>query len=328
MLEQYQKVLVTGGCGFIGGHLSRELLSLGKDVTVFDNLSCGTEANLVGGAKLVHGDLRNPDDVTAVLKGVELVFHLGANANGSISVNDPRFDFHVNALGTVNVLAAAVEAEVKKMVYISSAAVYGNPRTCPLKEDDPTEPFLPYGASKLSSEVAAKVFHRTYALPVVIARPMAVYGPGENPELAMVEISRYLRWHLNGEPIHIIGDPDSKTRDFVHVSDIVQGLLLLADRGVPGEAYNVASGTEVSMRGLADIIGQVTGTPATIDTITAITQDTFRFVADISKITALGYEPKTPLTEGVRQLAQALGDRPALPGSETIFTPNQRGTSR
>ena len=323
MLEQYRKILVTGGCGFIGSHLTRELLSLGKEVTVFDNLSCGTEADLAERVKLIHGDIRNPDDVTAALKGMDLVFHLAANANGSVSVNDPRFDFQVNALGTVNVLAAAVKAEVKKMVYISAAAVYGNPRTFPLKEDDPTEPFMPYGGSKLSSEVEAKVFHRTYGLPVVIARPMAVYGPGENPELAMVEISRYLRWHLNGEAIHIVGDPDGKTRDFVHVSDIVQGMLLLAERGIPGEAYNVASGTEVSMRELAEIIGQVTGTPATIDAITSITQDTYRFVADISKIKVLGYEPKTPLAEGVRQLAQALGDKPVLPGSETIFLPSQ-----
>ena len=326
-MDQYQKVLVTGGCGFIGSHLVTALLSLDKEVVVFDNLSTGTEANLSRGAVLRRGDLRKADEVTAALKGMDLVFHLAANASGTRSVLDPLFDFESNTLGTVSLLVAAIDAGVKKLVYVSSAAVYGTPQAFPIAEDHPTEPFMPYGASKLASEVQCKSFFRTYGLPVVIGRPMAVYGPRENPELALVEIGRYLRWHLNGQPIQIVGDPDRKTRDFVHVSDLVQGLIVLAQRGVLGEAYNVASGGEVSMRQLADIISSATGHPAKIESKPEIVQDTYRLVADISKIRSLGYAPRMELADGVKQLAQQLGEQPVLPGGETIFLRDQRGDS-
>ncbi len=257
---------MTGGCGFIGRHLTEALVSLGKEVTVLDSCPIESEAKVPAGASLVRGDVRRLEEVKAAVQGVDLLFHLAANASGTRSILDPLFDFETNALGTVNVLVAAVEAKVRRMVHVSSAAVYGTPQAFPIAEDHPTEPFMPYGGSKLASEVQCKSFFRTYGLPVVIARPMAVYGLGENPELALVEIGRYLRWHLNGGPIQMVGDPERKTRDFVHVSDLVQGLLILADRGNPGEAYNVASGGEVSMRALADIIGDVTGRPAEVAT--------------------------------------------------------------
>ena len=327
MLEQYQKVLVTGGRGFIGSHLVSTLLSMGKEVAVFDNLSTGTKSDLLPGAELRGGDLRRATEIATALKGINLVFHLAANANGTRSVLDPFYDFEINTIGTVNLLVAATEPKVDKVVYVSSAAVYGTPQAFPMADDHPTEPFMPYGGSKLASEVQRKTFFRTYGLPVTIGRPMAVYGPGENPAWALVEIGRYLRWHLNGQPIQIVGDPDQKTRDFVHVNDVVQGFIVLADRGSLGEAYNVASGGEVSMRQLADIIGSATGRPAQVASKPEIVQDTYRLVADISKLRSLGYTPKMELAEGVKQLAQALGERPALPGSETIFQRGQQGES-
>ena len=327
MLDKYQKALVTGGCGFIGSHLTEALLSLGKEVSVFDNCSSGTEENLAPGAHLSKGDLRAPEEIAEAVKGAEVVFHLAANASGTRSIIDPLYDFEVNTRGTINLLAAAVEAKVKKVVYVSSAAVYGVPQAFPMAEDHPTEPFLPYGGSKLTSEVLCRTFSRVYELPVVIARPMAVYGPRENPESALVEIGRYLRWHLNGGPIKIVGDPDRKTRDFVHVSDMIRGLILLADRGSLGEAYNVASGGEVSMRQLADIIGSATDRPARIDVKQDIQEDTYRLVADISKIRSLGYDPQMSLEKGVKQLAEYLGENPTLPGGETIFNLGQQGGS-
>ncbi len=323
MLGAYTRVAVTGGCGFIGHHLVGALLSLGKAVAVLDNLSSGS--NVAPGIRLVRGDLRDPARVQEALQDAELVFHVAANANGTVSVNDPRFDFESNVVGTFNVLEAAREMGVRRLVQVSSFSVYGVPQRFPIDEEHPTEPFVPYGGDKLAGEVLAKTFFRTYGLPVVIGRPVAVYGPGENPELALVEISRYLRWHLNGRPIRIVGDVDRKTRDFVHVSDLVQGLLVLAEGGQFGESYNIGSGGEVSMRQLVETIGAVTGSEAAIDAVTEITEDTYRLVADITKIRALGYEPKVSLHEGVAQLAEELGRRPALPRGTTIFKPEQQG---
>ena len=322
MLEEYENVLVTGGCGFIGSHLVDTLVSLGKQVVVLDNLSSGSK--IARGIRLVRGDLRDPGMVKEAVGGADPVFHTAANANGTVSVNDPRFDFENNVVGTFNVLEAVLQAGVKRLVQVSSFSVYGVPRAFPIDEDHPTEPFVPYGGDKLAGEVLAKTLFRTFAVPVVIGRPVAVYGPGENPELALVEVSRYLRWHLNGRPIRIIGDVDRKTRDFVHVTDLVQGLMVLADRGRAGESYNIGSGGEISMRQLAETIGAVTAREAVIEADTAITEDTYRLVADIAKIKALGYVPKVSLTEGLRQLVEEMGERPTLPSGATIFKQGQR----
>lgn len=159
---------------------------------------------------------------------------------------------------------------------------------------------------------------------MVIGRLFCVYGPRENPDLALVEVSRYLRWHLNGRPIQIVGDVDRKTRDFVHVSDVVQGLVLLADQGSAGKVYNIGSGEEVTMRQLTEVIGSVTGRPVTVEALPHVTEDTYRLVGDITKIRSLGYTARIALRDGVKQLAQELGERPALPAGETIFVRGQR----
>lgn len=324
MLEEYGRILVTGGAGFIGSHLGDALLSLGKEVVVFDNLSTGSEENVASGATLARGDVRNPGQIAEAARGSDLIFHLAANANGTVSVNDPRLDFETNALGTFNVLDAAVQAGAKKFVYISSASVYGTPQRFPMGEDHPTKPFIPYGASKLAGEICCRSFFQTYGLPLVIGRPFCVYGPREHPKLALVEVSRYLRWHLNGKPIQIVGDLDRKTRDFVHVSDVVQGLLLIADQASAGEVFNLGSGEEMTMRELTDVISSVTGCLAVVDAIAEITEDTYRLVGDISKIRALGYTPRVSLAEGVRQLAEELGEQPEMPAGATIFKRGQQ----
>lgn len=155
-----------------------------------------------------------------------MVFHTASNANGTISVTHPRFDFETNVVGTFNVAEAARKAGVKRLVYLSSASVYGRPQRFPMDEEHPRRPFVPYGASKLAGELACLSFHHSAGLPVVVGRPFCVYGRGENPKWALVEVSRFLRWHLNGLPIPIVGNVDGKTRDFVHVRDLVSGLLL------------------------------------------------------------------------------------------------------
>ncbi|HWN44521.1 MAG TPA: NAD-dependent epimerase/dehydratase family protein [Thermoanaerobaculia bacterium] len=327
MLEGYKQVLVTGGLGFIAGHLIDALRQLGKDVIVLDNLSRVVNATPRPDVTFVDADIRKPAQIAAAFEGVDLVFHTASNANGTISVTHPRFDFETNVVGTFNVAEAARKTGVKRLVYLSSASVYGRPQRFPMDEEHPRRPFVPYGASKLAGELACLSFHHSAGLPVVVGRPFCVYGRGENPKWALVEVSRFLRWHLNGLPIPIVGDVDGKTRDFVHVRDLVSGLLLIADRAPAGEIFNVGSGTEVSMRQLVEVISMVTGREAVIAGIPEVTEDTYRLVADIGKIRSLGYAPQCSLVDGVREISEVLGDHPEVPSGETIFKSGQHGES-
>ncbi|MFJ6621282.1 NAD-dependent epimerase/dehydratase family protein [Kitasatospora sp. NPDC091335] len=327
MLEAYEKVLVTGGLGFVGRHLTNSLLFLGKEVTIIDNARTAMSVEPPSGVTLHLLDIREGDAIAEAVDGAELVFHVAANANGTLSVTQPRLDFEINALGTVSFAESLLKSAVRRVVYVSSASVYGTPRRFPMDEDHPTRPFVPYGASKLSGEISCLALHHACGLPVVVGRPFCVYGPGENPHEAMVEVGRFLRWHLNHRPIQIVGDIDRKTRDFVHVTDLVQGLLTIADRAELGEVFNIGSGTETSMRQLVGAIGEATGVTPEVSVIPEIEDDTYRLVGDISKLQGLGYRPAVALTEGVRDVVDHLGANPELPGSPTIFSRGQHGES-
>ena len=224
-------------------------------------------------------------------------------------------------------MAGRDEVRVERFVYVSSAAVYGAPQNFPMGEDHPKEPILPYGHSKYAGEQAALAFYHSASLPVVIGRPFCVYGPGENASYALVEVSRYLRWHLNHEPIRIVGDVRRKTRDFVHVHDLARGLMLISEKGETGAAYNIGTGVEVSMLGLVEATERATGRPALVDVNTNVVEDTYRLVADISEIEALGYTPTYDIERGVKELAATLGEYPEMPSGETIFKVGQRGES-
>lgn len=303
--------------------MTNALLALGKKVRIVDTGRTSLSENPPPGVTLFSVDIRDTNRVAELAAGVDLAFHIAANANGTLSVTQPRLDFEINALGTFSFAEAMLAAGVRRVVYVSSASTYGTPRRFPMDEEHPNRPFVPYGASKLSGEVSCLALHHACGLPVVVGRPFCVYGPGENPQEAMVEVGRFLRWHLNGAPIQIVGDIDHKTRDFVHVTDLVAGLLTLADKGRLGEVYNIGSGTETSMRQLVDVIGAATGREPAVDVIAEIEDDTYRLVADIAKIKALGYLPAMSLPDGVRDLAQALGPAPELPGAPTIFARGQ-----
>jgi UDP-glucose 4-epimerase len=316
-------VLVTGGCGFIGRHLVGALVGYGKDVVILDNMS-SSRVSPPPEAPLVRADVRDRDQIGEALRGADIVFHLAANANGTFSIADPRWDFEINSVGTFNVVQAALAAGAQRLVYVSSASAYGTPQRFPMAEDHPLRPFLPYGASKLAGELTGLSFQATFGLPCVIGRPFCVYGPGENPESALVEVARYLRWHLRGEPIQVVGDLDHKTRDFVHVRDLVAALLVIADRAPPGEIVNLGSGEECSMRQLVDLIGVVTGRTPIVTALPEVTDDTYRLVADISKLRGLGFDPTMTLADGVSDLATQLGTNPEAPSGATIFRRGQQ----
>ncbi|CAN5162869.1 hypothetical protein BH18ACT4_BH18ACT4_05640 [soil metagenome] len=174
-----------------------------------------------------------------------------------------------------------------------------------------------------TSERRRGVVSHATGLPVVVGRPFCVYGPGENPDIALVEVARYLRWHLTGRAIEVVGDCDRKKRDFVHVSDLVSALVLIADGAPAGEVYNIGSGEETSMRELASMIGTVTARPVSLENLRDVTEDTYRLVADVSKLRELGFAPRISLAAGVTALACELGPAPELPRTATIFRAGQ-----
>ena len=320
----WTRAFVTGGRGFIGMALVQELVGLGKEVVVLDRGADGRPP-LPDGVTTVQGDVRDGDAVERAVAGTapDAVFNLAANASGTYSIAHPRTDFEINALGTVNVAAAAVAAGVPRFVHISSASVYGTPQEVPLREDSPTVPILPYGASKLSGEMACRAMHESHDLPVVVGRPFCVYGPGEDPARAEVEISRFLRWHLNGAAIRVLGDPDTKIRDFVSVHDVATALVALADRGAPGDVFNVGSGTQISLRDLLDLIGTVTGRQPALEQVEADSPDSYPLVADISRLRSLGWEPSVSLEAGIAELVPLLEADPRLPIVDSTLRADQ-----
>jgi len=319
VLREHEEVVVTGGAGFVGRHLVTALSRLGKKVTVVDHAVLDEGIASLSGVRHLRADLRDYGETLLALQGADAVFHLAGNASGTLSVEKPRLDFHLNALATCNVGNASLELGVRRLIYLSSAIVYGTPQHTPIREEHPTGPFLPYGASKLSGELALRSLHQTSGLPVVIGRSFVIYGPGEDPRQAGGEVSQFLRWHLNDRPIPVVGDIDRKTRDFIHVDDLCRALIALADRGVEGEIYNLGSGTEVSMRELAEAVGEATGQPALLEVDDSSLEDSFTLVADISSLTGLGFKPQVSLLAGLTALAEELGRFPELPSARVVF---------
>jgi UDP-glucose 4-epimerase len=328
VLRDHEEVVVTGGAGFVGRHLVTALGGLGKKVTVVDPAELPEDIATAPGVHHVRADLRDYGETLLALQGADVVFHLAGNASGTVSVEKPRHDFHLNALGTCNVGNACLELGVRRLVYLSSAIVYGTPRTNPIHEDHPTTPFLPYGASKLSGELTLRSLHQAAGLPVVTGRSFVVYGPGEDPRRAGGEVSQFLRWHLNEMPIPVVGDIDRKTRDFIHVADLCRALIALAGRGADGETYNLGSGTRVSMRELAEAVGTATGRPALLDADDSSLEDSFSLVADVSRLTALGFTPRVTLADGLSALAATLGPYPEPPSAKAVFRRERPGQRR
>jgi UDP-glucose 4-epimerase len=324
ILTEASTVAVTGGLGFVGRNLVEALTTLGKRVIVADRAQPDAAPELHDAVELRRVDLRDRTQTHAALDGAEVIFHVAGNASGTLSIDRPRFDFETNAQVTFNVCEAIRSTPATRLVHVSSAMVYGRPRTVPIAESHPLQPYLPYAASKVAAEATVRAFVEAFGLSAVIARPFCIYGPGEDPRRAGCEVSQYLRWHVNGLPIQATGDIDRKTRDFVHVNDVVTGLLLLADRGEDGGAYNVGSGGEVSLRELGQTISRATEREVEILEDASVTDDTYRLVADVSGLCALGYQPRMSLQEGVGALLRQLGRDVELPQVDTIFRSGQR----
>jgi UDP-glucose 4-epimerase len=252
-----RRTLVTGGAGFIGSNLARALLERGDEVRVFDDFSTGRSENLEGlGVEMIEGTLTEAESVARAVAGCAVVFHEGAIPSVARSVAEPVASHDANATGTLNVLLAARDAGVERVVYASSSSVYGNAKVLPVHEELPTRPISPYGVTKLVGERYLEAFHASYGLATVALRYFNVFGPRQNPraEYAAV-VPRFIAKTLDDEPVTIFGDGE-QVRDFTFVGDVVGANLVAADAPEEawGGAFNVAYGERHSVNELIDAI--------------------------------------------------------------------------
>jgi len=307
------RVLVTGGAGFIGSHLVDALLARGDAVTVFDNLSNGSMDNLKNhttnpGFRFIQGDIRDAKAIKNAVAGVDAVIHGAAMISVPLSIEDPELAQSVNVEGTLALLKASLGRGIKRFVYASSSAIYGEQTQLPISEEAPPKPHSPYASSKLAAEQNCRTFYKLEGLETVCLRYFNVYGPRQTGEYAGVMTKFMERLRANQPPI-IYGDGD-QTRDFIYVDDVVDATLLALERdGAAGETLNVGTGRATSVNELCGIFLRLAGKTGLKPTHEAPRSGDIRHSqADIVKMRKfLDYEPKVSLEDGVKKLLRTLG---------------------
>jgi nucleoside-diphosphate-sugar epimerase len=305
------RYLVTGGAGFIGSHIAEVLVHRGDhQVRILDNFSAGKRTNIqhLVSLEVIEGDIRNIDTVHEAMHDVDYVIHQAAMVSVSQSMIDPMTTHEVNVNGTLNILLAAREFNVKRVVLASSCAVYGDNDDLPSKEDSTTKPLSPYAASKLSAEVYCQSFHRAYGTPIVCLRYFNIFGPRQDPngEYAAVIPKFAQRMMTKRAPI-IYGD-GQQTRDFVHVGDVVRANLLACERAEAiGQTYNVASGCSVSLLELVTALNHALDTHFTPEFQPARSGDIRHSAGDNRRITTqLGFALEKPFTDRLAETTQTM----------------------
>jgi UDP-N-acetylglucosamine/UDP-N-acetyl-alpha-D-glucosaminouronate 4-epimerase len=307
---------VTGGAGFIGSHIAEVLVAKGESVVVFDNLATGKETTLAalkGHAQFIRGDIRDLDSIKAAMKGVEIVFHQAALASVPRSIADPITSLETNVNGTQNVLLAARDAGVRRVVYASSSSVYGNTATLPKREDMPPHPMSPYAVQKLTGELLCGVFTQIYGLETVALRYFNVFGPRQDPnsQYAAV-IPRFLSALTEKRRPIVFGDGE-QTRDFTYIANVVSANLLAATSPhASGHAMNIGCGEQISLNAVLGLAGEllnVNPDPVYREPRTGDVRDS---LADISLAQRLlAYKPTVTFREGlVRTLDELLRNNP------------------
>ena len=302
--------LVTGGGGFIGSNLVRALVEHGDSVRVLDNFATGRRGNLAGlDVEVVEGELRSYERVHNAVRGSELVFHLGALGSVPRSVQDPLTTSAVNVEGTLNVLLAARDEGVRRVVFASSSSVYGSSAELPARESGPVDPISPYGVAKLAAERYCVSFSRVYhAFETVGLRLFNVFGPRQNPHSEYAAaVPLFITAIAAGDPVTIFGDGE-QARDFTYVGNVVDAGLLAADApGANGRIFNIAAGAPHSVNELVDTIGSLLGRSVDRRHDEPRPGDIRDSFADVSAARdALGWEPRVGFEDGLRLTAEAL----------------------
>lgn len=297
--------LITGGAGFIGSNIAEYLIGQGRSVRIFDNFSSGKRANVqsfADKAEIIEGDLRDPKSIQQGVKDVRYVLHLGAIPSVPRSVENPQATNEANITGTVNLLVAARDAGVKRVVFTSSSSVYGDTPTLPKREDMPPSPLSPYAIHKITGEYYASVFWRLYGLETVSLRYFNVFGPRQDPQSQYAAvIPRFITAILRDQSPVIFGD-GSQTRDFSHVENVIQANVRAceAPKEALGQAFNIACGGRISLLDLVATVNKILGKNVKPKLDPPRRGDILHSQADIAKAEKLlGWKPVVSFPEGI-----------------------------
>ncbi len=306
------KYLVTGGAGFIGSNIVKALLMQGDFVRVADNFATGRRENIqefLGNSnfELIEGDLTDLEIAKQAVAGMDIILHQAAINSVPRSIDNPILANNSNINGTLNLLIAAKEAGIKKLVYASSSSVYGDNPELPKKEDFPILPISPYALSKYAGERYCQIFTRLHALPTVCLRYFNVFGPNQNPDSQYAAvIPKFITIFLAGGTPTIFGTGE-QTRDFTFVENVVQANLLAAKSGsqADGQVFNIACGQQHSLNDLVGLLNEIMGTAVKPEYMPERKADVLHTRADIVKAeTMLGYKPLVSFKEGLKKTVE------------------------
>ncbi|HRZ67581.1 MAG TPA: SDR family oxidoreductase [Candidatus Omnitrophota bacterium] len=313
------RYLVTGGAGFIGSNITDELVRRKQEVRVFDDLSSGSKDNLkavMNEIEFIEGDIRDAALLKKSLKGCDYVIHQGALRSVPKSMTNPGLYDEVNVMGTLNVLSAAAENKVKRVVFASSSSVYGDSEKLPQSEDQIPQPVSPYAATKLAGEHYCRVFAKSYGLETVALRYFNVFGPRQSLESEYaVVIPKFITCILGGEQPPVHGD-GKQSRDFTYVDNVVDANLTAATReGVSGEVFNVACGKGYNLLDLIRVINEITGKDVLPRFEASRPGDVKHTLSDITRMKErLKLDPKVDFIQGLRKTVEYFSVKRAAGG--------------
>ena len=297
-----KKVIVTGGAGFIGSHLTERLLKEGCRVTVIDDLSEGKWENLPKDPKLTKYKVSILDDISKFVKGQDVVFHLAALPRLKRSIDDPLQTHKVNVDGTLNLLLTAKEHNVKRFVFASSSSVYGDQDRLPLTENMKPNPLVPYSLQKLIGEEYCKLFSNLWGLETISLRYFNVYGPRMNPDSPYANLLPKFIKLMSQNKLPIINGDGTHSRDFTHVSDVVEATLLAAGSTLTGEVFNIGYGERISVNKIVKILNQLmskyirpTHGPTVVEPKTTL-------ASNLKAQKMLRWKPKVSFEEGIKTM--------------------------
>ena len=303
------KYLVTGGAGFIGSNIAERLLAAGHSVRIIDNFATGRRENIApfrSRIELAEGDIRQMKDAEDAVRGVDYVLHLAALPSVPASIENPRACHEANIDGTFNLLMAARDAKVKRLVYSASSSAYGNAPQLPNREDFAPMPLSPYAVAKLTGEYYCQVFTTIFGLECVVLRYFNVFGPKQNPasQYAAV-VPKFITSLLAGKAPTIFGDGE-QSRDLTFVENVyLANLLASTAKGAAGQVFNVACGTPISINRLVDLLNEILGTTIKAEHVPERPGEVKHSHADITKArTILGFEPPVDLRAGLERTVE------------------------